>query len=379
METLLNMAEGDTLDFKRDQYPLAEATDEEKSELVKDVLAFANAWKTSDAHIVIGALERPGERAEVVGISHHLNDAGVQQLVNGKTNVPVAFEYVPLTFEGKSVAVVRVRAEQHRPVFLKKSFGKLKADVVYLRRGSSTAEAKPDEIARMGSAAASTAREASLRVQLCHPTSRKQFGDRADLTSKVLSRRPSLPITRETEASIGKHFGLNFGGLAEIAKTLPHDQFAQRREQLEAFRKERALLRELGISVENIGQVLAEDVRVIFQVPRRDSLRVEDELPKKPGYALLAAIGARPQVFPAPTRATTVRKLEDAWEVELCVGKVQPKDTVWSIPFWMGATASCEVPLVARVFGDNLGQAIEVPLVIAIKAEEGYFEDHAEN
>jgi hypothetical protein len=39
------MAESDVLDFKRDQYPLAAATEDQESELVKDVVAFANAWK----------------------------------------------------------------------------------------------------------------------------------------------------------------------------------------------------------------------------------------------------------------------------------------------------------------------------------------------
>ena len=43
IEILLNMAESDVLDFKRDQYPLAGATDDQKGELVKDIVAFDNA------------------------------------------------------------------------------------------------------------------------------------------------------------------------------------------------------------------------------------------------------------------------------------------------------------------------------------------------
>jgi hypothetical protein len=56
VETLLNMSESDTLDFKQEQYPLANATPEQEGELVKDILAFANAWKRSDAHM--GGLAR---------------------------------------------------------------------------------------------------------------------------------------------------------------------------------------------------------------------------------------------------------------------------------------------------------------------------------
>jgi len=100
IETLLNMSESAILDFKGGQYPFAGATDDQKGEIVKDIIAFANAWKTTDAHIVIGADENPGGRAAVVGIANHLDDAHLQQLVNGKTNVPVAFDYVPITLDG---------------------------------------------------------------------------------------------------------------------------------------------------------------------------------------------------------------------------------------------------------------------------------------
>ena len=67
-ETLLHMSEGDALDFKSDQYPLARADKDTKSELVKDILAMANAWKNADAYILIGAEENPGKRAIVLGL-----------------------------------------------------------------------------------------------------------------------------------------------------------------------------------------------------------------------------------------------------------------------------------------------------------------------
>lgn len=42
LEKLLNRSEGDTLDFKREQYRYAGAPPEDKGELLKDILAFAN-------------------------------------------------------------------------------------------------------------------------------------------------------------------------------------------------------------------------------------------------------------------------------------------------------------------------------------------------
>ena len=89
IESLLFEEEGVELDLKRDQYKFAKANDEEKSELLKDILAFANAWRRSDAFILIGVQEVKGDRSNVVEISDLLDDAAVQQFVNSKTNRPV--------------------------------------------------------------------------------------------------------------------------------------------------------------------------------------------------------------------------------------------------------------------------------------------------
>lgn len=57
LEQLLYEEERTTLDFKQKQYPFAKASDEEKGELIKDILAFANAWRRTTAYILIGVEE----------------------------------------------------------------------------------------------------------------------------------------------------------------------------------------------------------------------------------------------------------------------------------------------------------------------------------
>lgn len=149
MEALLNEAESTALDFKRDQYPFESASDEQKGELLKDILAFANSWRRTDAFILIGVDEVNGGRSIVVGISASMDDAKIQQFVNSKTNRPIVFSYETFLFEGAKVGLIRIPL-QDRPIYLKKDFGKLNKDVVYIRRGSSTDTASPDEIAKMG-------------------------------------------------------------------------------------------------------------------------------------------------------------------------------------------------------------------------------------
>lgn len=152
LEQLLNEDESTTLDFKEAQYPFDGASNEQKSELLKDILAFTNAWRRTDAYILIGVQEIKGGRSRVVGIQNHLDDANLQQFVNSKTQRPIEFSYRGYPFEGLQLGIITIPVQEH-PVFLdQKDYGKLRKNVVYIRRNSSTVEANPDEIARMGAA-----------------------------------------------------------------------------------------------------------------------------------------------------------------------------------------------------------------------------------
>ena len=120
VEQLLYASEGNDLDFKRDQYPFDGANDEDKGELLKDILAFANAWRRTDAYILIGVDEVPGGgKSTVVGISSHIDDANLQQFVSSKTQKPLTFSYQALLIEGKDVGVITIPI-QERPFSLKK-------------------------------------------------------------------------------------------------------------------------------------------------------------------------------------------------------------------------------------------------------------------
>ena len=149
LEALIHESEGTSLDFKSAQYPFEKATDEEKSELLKDILAFANSWRRTTAYILIGVNEVKGGRSNIVGVAKHLDDAKLHQFVNGKTQRPVEFSYQEITIEGTTIGAIEIPL-QERPTYLRRRYGKLSAHEVPIRDGSSTRAATPDEIAKMG-------------------------------------------------------------------------------------------------------------------------------------------------------------------------------------------------------------------------------------
>lgn len=106
--------------------------------------------KEADGHIVIGISEKNGRAENIVGAAPVLADHDLHQFINSKTNRPVSFGVENIEHEGKPLTVIRIDKVQARPIFLRKHFAALKKHVVYIRHGSSTAEASPDEIKEMG-------------------------------------------------------------------------------------------------------------------------------------------------------------------------------------------------------------------------------------
>jgi predicted HTH transcriptional regulator len=97
---------------------------------------------------LVGVEEVRGGPAILTGVTHHLDDANLQQMVSSKTNKPITFRYEGVTIGGKQVGVFQI-PKQERPRFLTKDYGGVRANAPYIRRGSSTDVANPDEVVRM--------------------------------------------------------------------------------------------------------------------------------------------------------------------------------------------------------------------------------------
>jgi predicted HTH transcriptional regulator len=191
---LLYEHESETLDFKQGQYKFYGATDEEKTELLKDILAFANAWKRNDAYILIGLEEVRGGKAIVHGVTEHLKDNDVQQFVSSKTNRSVRFICGTIALEGQQVDVIKIEQQQDRPLFLKRDFGALKRDTVYIRHGSATEVAGPQEIAEMGATRSETTLTvSSIELNFADVEAHKLLGTVGEFTSLILVDPPPPP------------------------------------------------------------------------------------------------------------------------------------------------------------------------------------------
>lgn len=152
IDGLLYRTEGSDLDFKAEQYALSGEDNETKSELLKDILAMANAWREGPAYILLGFKEEKPNPPQLIGISEFHDDAHFQQFVNSKVTPKIQFKYEVRPYRGVTVGIITI-PKQPRPFFAPRTWGRVLANTVYVRRGSSTATALPDEIAKMGAEA----------------------------------------------------------------------------------------------------------------------------------------------------------------------------------------------------------------------------------
>jgi hypothetical protein len=153
MHNLLNMlrykSEGTDIDFKSAQYRFTNGSENDKAELLKDILAIANSWRDGTGYILLGFKDQRPNPAEVVGIHDSIDDSRIQQFVNSKVKPKLTFSYEEHLYEGKTIGIISI-PKQKRPFYLTSAYGKLKSNVVYVRRGSSTDEAEPVETIAMG-------------------------------------------------------------------------------------------------------------------------------------------------------------------------------------------------------------------------------------
>jgi hypothetical protein len=354
IESLLYEEESDCLDLKMEQYKFVGASDDDKSELLKDLLAFANAWRRSDAFILTGVKEIKGGRNRVEGIRETLDDAAIQQFVNSKTQRPVSFSYRNVGCENQTIGVFHIPVQQ-RPFYLKRDYGRLKADTVYVRRGTSTAKVDLDEISQMGRTAVALGKPPSLDVFLYDPLKRLRLAEPLRFNGLSLT----LPDPIEIPDNEPERRGLSsFESIGSIMHRNTNREYSR---ELAEFTGINSLLTPIYFGISNDSETTAFDVQLRVTAPSGENeLIVVDEydFPSPPAFeynsADLISLRAREAVRRFDICA---RRISDEWLIESNVGKIQPSAVAWiEDPVHVGSTKSQDVVFSVSAFADNLPQ-----------------------
>lgn len=368
VNSLLYEEESTTLDFKSEQYKFVKAQDWEKAELLKDIIAFVNAWRRSDAYILIGVKEVKGGKSLIEGISGDLDDAQLQQFIQSKINKPIHFSYLTTELEGKKLALITIPV-QSRPVFLKKDFSSLKANTVYVRRGSSTSIALPDEIASMGSSDNGEDKKLpkleAFIVSGEHDEIQLDSIDQSVILAKV-PEKDEFPKYGEPD------YPPQFRHLAMTSSLLGGKNKHYYSEFSEYFRQIHSFFA-LKIGVKNDGNLVARDVRAVvdFQgLPEGSVVFHERQIPNCPktetNFPYLHNLNKAPAIYDL-----NIKTIPDGYRANFDFGKLQSKDSlVCSEHLCLKILHSCQISASVTIYSDDLGIPEKLNLMINVNTEE---------
>jgi len=119
-------------------------SEKKKSEIVKDIVAIANATTTGPGFIFFGV--HPEHPNIIKGITERNDDSNFQQLVEGKVEPNIDFVYYEVNYGNLDVGVIHVEPSLKRPHIITKNYGILRKGQILIRRGSSTDGIKREEL-----------------------------------------------------------------------------------------------------------------------------------------------------------------------------------------------------------------------------------------
>jgi len=350
---LLLSGESAKCDFKRDQYEKSARGVEKRSELLKDVLAMANAWGDGPGYIVLGI----SDDGQVFGLKTEdsVDDSRVQQFIQGKLNSVLQFSYRELTYKGVRLGLITVPAQQ-RPFYSKVNFGIVKAHDVIVRRGTSTAVALPDEIANMGRADGSgSPKLPKLRFTFSIPGHGP--ANRIAKTYALYSEQPKLPdfegdeYVRQIRAAHIAHSMVNMDMLRDGA----------------AYLREQHGMTPLVLHLHNDG-ALATDVRVALRLDSSDGSGIKaqhEHLTRPPHFG---SPDRRPKR--APDGVLTIQRTRQAATATLRWSKLQSGESVSAPAFYLLYLGAHLKELQFQVFADELQEPMHVQLPLQLEVIE---------
>lgn len=110
---------------------------EKGEDLLKDIMAMANADLDRDRFIVVGVKHHTNGDRDILGVDDFIDDASYYQLVHNNIEPDIHFEYYYLPIDDKQVGVFRIFNCDDPPYMMKKDSKTLKKGDSYIRKGTS--------------------------------------------------------------------------------------------------------------------------------------------------------------------------------------------------------------------------------------------------
>ena len=140
IDLIENYGECEYLDFKLSEYDTTSY-----NELLKDIIAFANAHNTNDKYIIVSIKKLPDGNIQYNDIDSITDDAIYQDFITQYVEKSIIFNYLPFKYKEHKLGIFKISKDNYnnRPFLLKKDYVK-NGKIIFrtgegrIRHGSST-------------------------------------------------------------------------------------------------------------------------------------------------------------------------------------------------------------------------------------------------
>jgi Putative DNA-binding domain len=365
-------------------------------ELLKDIMAMANAALEEDRYIVVGIKHQPSSERVFLGVEEFMDDATYYQLVHSNIEPDIQFEYFHVEVEDKRVGVFRIFNCDNQPYMLKKDTKTLRRGDGFIRKGTSQMrlmrsdldkifakrQVVPDLAAKLEavfevdgqlSTRMTPALDSGLPSASAARDIRRAIADKEMSEAQREARKQAALDNKIPNSALFNIFEVNpvFAQMNEMAasisgRSLPYEQrtLATLREDLETVEKtyeeedlyylyeERA--GKVNLLLSNHGEQYIEDCSVEIRIKRSFPFVVSSAIYRKPKYRS----AFMPLVINSPSFERTyypkVTETADSYLIKNHLGDLRHNLT----------TPALKVPVRVTLPIDSAGQQMEVTLTL---------------
>src|SRR4028118_1761559 len=290
--------ENSSLDFKAIQYRSHE-------DLIKDVLAMANASVRGDRYIIIGVKHHADGTRDFLGVKEEFVDSATyQQVIRENIEPEIHVDYTPHNFEGVVLGVLRISGCNDQPYLMRKQFGKLRHGDGFIRKGSHQCLLTRSDLDRIYADRQLAAFEGHIRISFDTPENLTQIS----IPAAGITELPSDSAARKIRSILEKReaatrnptltgfndilwksgaFNLGLGptpyahrSTEQLERDLEHVVETYREDDLYAVHEENAA--KINLVVANNGQRYVEDASIKVRIPPIQGLLVSDQVYLEP-------------------------------------------------------------------------------------------------
>jgi hypothetical protein len=386
-----------SLDFKLEEYGK-----HKKNELIKDVMAMANASVAGDRLIIIGMKPNADDRG-IVGINTISDPATIQQVIIDNIEPEIHLDYMAHSYQGKKLGVIRIYDCESKPYLMKKDFQSdknvLKRGEGFVRLGTTQTRLYRSILEQIykeryekrrfsGDLLVSFHKDQAVNELIVYPADVSQndlpsFNQQAKIEKVIFQKEKELKQLQATGMPYDENHlsmaSITINSMANLRGAwvdYEHRSLSTLRRNLKNVSKNYHdedyyyLLEEnsekLTLYLKNIAPDNLQLAKVVLRIAKKDGLLLAKNLPRNPD--------ARPPYinFNYPE----VEESDEYYEIRKDLGDVQPQLSrkIFEVPLRiciLPKLSGSIIPLVINFYAKNLAVPIEKELHITVNLNKG--------